>query len=341
MSAGKRWLVPMQSGLGVVAERDGAWHGRIALPGKETRCVAADPLEPRRLYVGTFGDGLWRSTDGGDEWGPAGEGIGPRAIMSVAVGHARAGAVGVVWAGTEPSRLYRSGDGGDSWIERPALQDVPSRDDWSFPPRPWTHHVSWIEPDPHVAERLFVGIELGGVMRSVDGGDSFEDRKPGSEHDCHTLCTHPRAPERVYEAAGGGYAESVDGGDTWRRYRDGLEHTYAWGIAVDPGNPDTVVLSSADGPSRAYRAASAETYVYRRTGGEPWKRVTVGLPEPTGTRIFAFATRPQEPGRIWACNGYSLYRSEDAGAGWEQLPLRWPDGFEPSGCRGLVVTAED
>ena len=63
-----------------------------------------------------------------------------------------------------------------------------------------------IAPDRHDPELLFVGIELGGVMRSTDGGLSWEDRKPNSQHDAHAVLTHPSAAGRVYEAAGGGVA---------------------------------------------------------------------------------------------------------------------------------------
>jgi hypothetical protein len=52
-------------------------------------------------------------------------------------------------------------------------------------------------------------------MRTRDGGQTWEDRKPGSQPDAHALATHPAAPDRVYEAAGGGVARTDDAGDTW------------------------------------------------------------------------------------------------------------------------------
>ncbi len=112
--------------------------------------------------------------------------------MSVAVSAVEQGADGgVVWAGTEPSALFRSEDGGWHWQELPALRNIPSAPTWSFPPRPWTSHVRWITPDPHEAERIFVGIELGGVMRSLDrrpdlGGSQarLAARLPHAGHTC-------------------------------------------------------------------------------------------------------------------------------------------------------------
>ena len=54
----------------------------------------------------------------------------------------------VVYAGTEPSNLYRSEDGGETWQLLPELRQLPSEPRWSFPPRPWTHHVSTIALHP-------------------------------------------------------------------------------------------------------------------------------------------------------------------------------------------------
>ena len=87
--------------------------------------------------------GLKRSADGGYTFEDVP--LPEPDVFSVAVSVAD----GAVDAGTEPSRLFRSRDGGESWEELAALQEIPSRPDWSFPPRPWTSHVRWIAPSPH------------------------------------------------------------------------------------------------------------------------------------------------------------------------------------------------
>jgi photosystem II stability/assembly factor-like uncharacterized protein len=245
----------------------------------------------------------------------------------------------VVWVGTEPSALFRSEDDGATWSERDALRRVPSAPTWSFPPRPWTSHVRWVQPDPNVAERLFVGIELGGVLRSLDGGQTWEDRKDGGQHDCHTLAAHRRAPGRVYEAAGGGYAESTDGGASWRHLDEGLTRRYTWGLAVDPGDPDTVLLSAAPGPRQAHGPDQAEAAIYRRTGDAPWQEVSEGLPAPRGTNAYVLATHDAEPGVFYAATRRGdLYRSADAGRSWERMTVTWPVGYQPQDVRAMVVT---
>ena len=78
--------------------------------------------------------------------------------------------LGVVYAGTDPSAVIRSDTGGDNWVELTGLRAPPSTDTWSFPPRPHTHHVRWIEADASVADRVFVAIEAGALVRTFDGG---------------------------------------------------------------------------------------------------------------------------------------------------------------------------
>jgi photosystem II stability/assembly factor-like uncharacterized protein len=259
--------------------------------------------------------------------------------MSVAVSRLeRNGDRGVVWAGTEPSALYRSEDGGRSWTECSSLRRLPSAPTWSFPPRPETSHVRWIVPDPHEPRRLFVGIELGGVMRSLDGGASWEDHKPGSQLDAHTLRMHPSASDRIYEAAGGGYAESRDGGATWSGYDEGLTRRYVWGLAVDPADPETVVVSAAPGAGEAHNPQRAEAAIYRRSGRSPWQEVRDSLPAPRGTRAYVLAASNAEAGVFYASTREAeLFRSSDAGKTWQHLEVDWPGGYRGTNVGGIVV----
>src|SRR5690606_22442766 len=79
---------------------------------------------------------------------------------------------GRIFAGSRGRGVWRSDDGGSSWRELDALRRLPSASTWSFPPRPWTSHVRWIAPNPHDAGLLLAGIELGGLMRSTDRGET-------------------------------------------------------------------------------------------------------------------------------------------------------------------------
>jgi photosystem II stability/assembly factor-like uncharacterized protein len=243
-----------------------------------------------------------------------------------------------VYAGTEPSSVFRSTDGGESWEELEGLARLPSAPTWSFPPRPDTHHVRWIAVDPHDARRLYVAIEAGALVRSLDGGDTWIDRVPQGPYDTHTLALHPSAPERLYSAAGDGYYESRDGGRTWDRIQSGLRHGYMFGVAVDPGDPDSVVVSAASGPGQAYSASTADSHVYVKKGDGAWAPVREGLPEPKGTTITVFATAPHQPHGVYAANNRGVFRSRDAGLNWRRLAVPWPDRLLRQSVRGLAAT---
>src|ERR671936_77019 len=181
-------------------EKGGGWTAELSLGGSGAQCLAVDPADPDTLYAGLREGGVRMTRDGGRTWLDCR--LPEPGVFSLAV----SAADGAVYAGTEPSRLFRSNDRGESWRELEALLELPSRPRWSFPPRPWTSHVRWIAPSPHDADLLLVGIELGGLMRSTDGGASWQDHHAGAQRDVHSLAWHPSARGRAYEPGGGGVA---------------------------------------------------------------------------------------------------------------------------------------
>lgn len=98
----------------------------LSLRGSGAKCVAVDPREPRRIYAGTFDDGVYVSDDGGESWRESSSGLDDRRVLALAVSrsHQQHG-TSIVYAGTEPSNLYRSEDAGESWQRLPALRELP------------------------------------------------------------------------------------------------------------------------------------------------------------------------------------------------------------------------
>src|SRR6201998_2954546 len=170
----------------LIARRASTWTIDGHLAGLSPECVAVDLRRPAQAYCGTARDGLFRSRDSGRNWEPAGPGIDHPKITAVDVGHAgQADGSGIVYAGTEPSAVFRSDNGGDSWVDLAGLRALPSADTWSFPPLPHTPHVRWIEADVSVANRVFVAIEAGALVRTFDGGRTWRDRVRGGPYDEH------------------------------------------------------------------------------------------------------------------------------------------------------------
>jgi photosystem II stability/assembly factor-like uncharacterized protein len=291
--------------------------------------VAVDPRDPDRVYIATFDDGVFASDDAGSTWRAAETGLDDRRVMALAVSRSqeRSG-VGALYAGTEPSNLYRSDDGGASWKRLPALRELPSEPRWSFPPRPWTHHVSTIALHPTDPDQLFVGIELGGVMRSTDRGASWIDHNPQAHSDAHRLATHPRAPDRVYEAAGQGVAVSEDRGETWQRRDRGLDRHYAWALAADAEDPDLWYVSVSRSPFAAHGGGDGEARLLRSDGSTgtdgsdaAWSRIDRWGDDPQLRRMpYGLASLDGRRGRLLVgLRGGALLLTDDAGESWSCL----------------------
>lgn len=332
----------LDDGVLILGERGGSWNVESRLEGRAPRSLAVDPANPERVWCGTAGAGTWHSADGGVSWRQTGDGLRPECVSAVAVAPHES----VVYAGTDPSQLWRTENAGRSWEALPGMTELPSAATWSFPPRPETSHVRWITLDPATPDRLYVCIEAGALIRSADGGRTWTDRVPGGPWDTHTLAVHRRAPGRLYSAAGDGlaspghgYNESRDGGDTWAQPDQGIEHHYLYGLAVDSGDPDTIVVSAADTPRQAHSPEAARSTVYRRTAAGPWIEVREGLPEPSGTLRTLLAADPGRSGVFYGANNRGVFRSTDRGAGWEPIAAAPRDRLRTSAVHAIAVAA--
>jgi hypothetical protein len=294
------------TGSGLLRVAAGEVDVLLARPGLQ--CVAVDA---GRILAGSRGSGLWESDDGGVTWNDAE--LPANDVFSVAFSPVD----GAVYAGCEPSALYVRRDGG-AWQELAALRELPSAPTWSFPPRPWTSHVRWIAPSPHDAGLILAGIELGGLMRTTDGGETWADHRPGAQRDVHSLAWHPTEPGRAYESAGGGTAWSRDGGDNWEPADAGRDRHYTWALAVDPGDPDRWWVSASPGPFEAHGSdRPARAAVYRWSDGGPWEELDLGLERPLDTMPYALAAT--DTGLVAGLRDGRLFESEDGGDSWHPV----------------------
>jgi photosystem II stability/assembly factor-like uncharacterized protein len=295
------------TGDSVVRVLDGRPERVLEEPGAQ--CLAVDASNRERVLSGCRGGGVLESEDGGATWHDAR--LPSTDVFSVAYGPAD----GAAYAGCEPSALWVRRNG--EWDELSALREIPSAPTWSFPPRPWTSHVRWIAPSPHDASLVLAGIELGGLMRSEDGGATWQDHRPGAQRDVHSLAWHPTEPGRAYEAAGGGSAWSRDNGETWEPADDGRDRHYTWALAVDPDDPDCWFVSASTGPFEAHGSRPAQAALYRWRGGGPWEELDLGLPRPLETMPYALAFTDE--GLVAALRDGRLFLSDDQGDSWESL----------------------
>jgi photosystem II stability/assembly factor-like uncharacterized protein len=297
-----------------IRPQDNQWSAAGLPSGRGMQCLAVDTHNLDVLYAGSHGEGVWKSTSRGDDWTRLD--FAEPNVFSLAVSPAD----GALYAGTEPSKLFVSRDEGRSWRELEALQQIPSRPSWSFPPRPWTSHVRSITPSPYNAQLLLAGIELGGLMRSEDSGETWSDHRPGAQKDVHALAWHPTAPGRAYEAGGGGAAWSHDHGLSWQPADSGRDRHYTWALAVDPDDPDDWYISANISARLAhYGGQSAEAYIYRWRGTEPWEPLGGGLPNPLDS--FPYALAMSATSMFAGLRNGGIYQSDDRGDSWHQIEV--------------------
>jgi photosystem II stability/assembly factor-like uncharacterized protein len=179
---------------------------------------------------------------------------------------------------------------------------------------------------------IVAGIEFGAVLRSGDGGQTWQGHLKGSIRDCHSLAFHATDGNWVYEAGGtgAGAAFSRNAGVTWTQPKAGLDHHYGWACAADPARPEvwyvsvapTVVFPHFNKIPIAHFDGLAHARIFRSTGGASWQNLGCGLPQPIHYMPYALLTDPSAPGHIYAglSNG-DVWHSVDHGDTWQQLPF--------------------
>jgi photosystem II stability/assembly factor-like uncharacterized protein len=257
-------------------------------PDRGGRSIAASGVvgRPDEAYFGAVGGGLWKTTDGGENWRPVTDFlITAASVGAVAVSEANPD---LVFIGTGETCIrgnimpgdgvYRSSDGGETW------QHVGFRD---------SHAISKIRIHPTNPDIIYVASfgkysapsEERGVFKSTDGGDSWQrvlyrDDRTGAID----LVIDRNDPDVIYASM-------------WEAFRK--EYT------MSSGGPGSGMFKSSD-------------------GGATWTELTrnAGMPQEGVVGRIGLAVSSANSNRVYALfendNG-GLFRSDDAGATWELI----------------------
>jgi len=229
--------VGTKEGIAVI-ERGGAndWHvTRRLLQDKHISAIVTEP-ESGLTFVGAFHGSVQVTGDGGKTWEIRNGGLTEDDVYSLASvrrnGHAR------LYLGTEPAHIFCSDDFGLHWRELPRLRSVPSVPKWKFPVPPHIAHTKHITFDPRDGNTVYACIEVGALLRSRDGGETWE-QIDGVYEDVHRLAIHPQDPKRLYVVTGHGLYVSSDGGASFEQWvaRPSPIAGYPDGIVIHPRKP--------------------------------------------------------------------------------------------------------
>jgi len=264
--------------------------------------------DPRIIYVGSAGGGVWKSTNGGTKF---------KAVFDK---HNQCiGAVTIdqhhpdtVWVGTgEPwtrnsvsvgDGIYRTIDGGDNW-KKMGLENTERIGRIVI--HPGNSDVIWVAALGH----LWNGNPERGVYKTSDGGNTWEkvffvDENTG----CADIAIDPENPDILYAGMwdfrrkpwtfrsggpGSGLYKTTDGGDTWNRLTSGLPEGELGRIAltVSPVTPNLVYALIESTESALYRSLDR---------GESWEKMNTTIPIQERPFYFSYIVAdPVDTNRIY------------------------------------------
>lgn len=268
------------------------------------RAIAVHPEDDRILYLGTE-QGLYRSDDGADNWRRVESPLSGLQIWSILL---LPTTPDVILVGTCPSRIFRSPDGGRTWSEA----DVRIRPDC---PRIIHTRVTTLCSRPSGPQTVWAGVEIDGVYRSRDGGQSWQAVGTGlSSQDIHALTFVPGG-NRLIATTNNDVNVSHDEGDTWQPLRlpESLSSPYFRGLAQHRGNSEILLLGNGDAPPGATGFVSRSL-----DGGMSWQPAQ--MPGRSNSTMWNFAVHAADPDLVYASSvSGQVYCSTDGGASWKKL----------------------
>ncbi len=244
-------------------------------PVQSIGAIAIDPKNSKNIWVGTgecwtrnsvsFGDGIYKSTDGGETWDKSGlpnsERIGQIIVSPKSNDTVFAAVPGALWSDSPDRGLYKTSDGGKTWnlilkgsnlstgastiAMDPTNPNILFAGLWDFRRKGWTYRSGGETPNDPSGSGLF---------RTADGGATWKEITPEANkgfpkkpYGRLAVAIAPSNPKRVYcfvESTDSALFVSDDGGQTWQE-RDKSQWMvwrpfYFANLTVDPKNPDRV-----------------------------------------------------------------------------------------------------
>lgn len=287
--------------------------------------IAVQPGNPDVVWVGTgesntrntvsFGDGIYRTVDGGKTWKHMGlketEHISAIVINPQNPDIVYVGAVGHAFGPNEERGVFMTTDGGKTWTKTLYIDNQHGCSDleidptnpnilyagiWSFERKPWTFRS---------------GSEKGGLFKSIDGGLTWNKLTNGLPKLIGRIGVRvaPSNPNVVYamlEAKDGSLYRSDDRGETWKlvskETRIVSRGFYYTRVRVDPTNENHVY-------------AVASTLFASIDGGKTFRSIT----GKTHIDYHALWSDPKNPKRLWVAEDGGFAVSYDAGETWEPV----------------------
>ncbi len=351
-----RILVATRKGLFDFRQVAAGWRvERVSFLGDAVTLALADARDGHvyaALNLGHFGVKLHRSEDGGTTFEetrvpafpakpPDSDDPTPWSVQQIwSLETGGPDEPGVLWAGTIPGALYRSRDRGEAWELVESLWQRDDRMEWSGGgyDYPGIHSIC---VDPRDSRRVSIGISIGGVWTTADGGNSWAARSHGmfaeyvppdlrndpNSQDPHRLVQCQGAPDSFWVQHHNGVFRSGDGGESWREIPGVSPSVFGFAVAVHPRDPDTAWFVPAVNDDCRVPVDAALVVARTRDGGQSFDILRGGLPqEHAYDLVYRHGFDVDESGQRLAMGSTTggLWVSQDQGDSWQCLSTQLP-----------------
>lgn len=274
------------------------------LKGVSILDLAIDVKDPNRLFLGTRGNGLFRSDDGGESWRRVFDFFGvldpSSSVFEIAIDQRDRERLYLATSERGLGKVFKSEDGGQSFREVyiTPVKNVP------------IFAVAIHPTDPRV---LYMGTGQGGIFQSIDFGETWQVLRWVNDPVIQLIIS-PSNPRILWALTRrNGLWMSRDAGLSWSQI---LEEWRAFPrasetvtMAVDPRSADTLYVGSNFGLLRT------------RDGGASWQEVS-GVWADDSLPVRAITVDPGDSRVLYAGVNSLVYKSSDGGSRWETLSLR-------------------
>lgn len=288
--------------------------GAVAVVPSNPSVVWAGSGEPNNMRSSSYGDGVYKSEDGGASFRHMGlresQHIGRIVVHPHEEHTVYVAAVGPLWAAGGQRGVYKTYNGGETWAAVLTIdQHTGVADLVMHPENPNVLYASALQRERRAYS--YVGGGPGsGIYKTNDGGATWkrlEGGLPKSDMGRIGLAVSRSDPSTVYAVVEGseeGVYRTDDDGATWRKTSDIASIPWYFGqIRVDPTDPEVVYHLGV----RLQRSVD---------GGRTWERIanTVHVDH------HAMWINPENPHHIMLGNDGGFYVSHDRGETWDFSP---------------------
>jgi photosystem II stability/assembly factor-like uncharacterized protein len=258
------------------------WCEHWGVSSGRVRAVAVHPNDPLTVYIGAASGGIWKTTNGGENWSDIGSDLESLLFGAIAIDpnnpnivYVGSGEI-IAYLHRMPNGrgLFKSTDAGASWTQiNNGIGDYT--------------HFGDLAVNPHNSNIVLAALGSGyfftgnmpneGIWKSTDNGETWVSTL--SLPDAFDIVFHPSIPNLVYAALGGfnnssGFYISTDAGDTWTQSNSGLQPPYSivrMQIDISQSSPNILYGFIYDGQNNTPK-------VYKTTdGGNNWNQISAGV----------------------------------------------------------------